>query len=84
MDAIVYWIGTHEAEIHFLDAILSAYDGLAVVRREFKVEDGETLYRVYVSPGMEEEFLELVERLRKRTTIGRLVREGEADVSSVS
>jgi len=84
MDAIVYWIGTHEAEIHFLDAILSAYDGLAVVRREFKVDHGETLYRVYVSPGMEEEFLELVERLRKRTTIGRLVREGEADVSSVS
>ena len=84
MDAIVYWIGTHEAEIHFLDAILSAYDSLAVVRREFKVDDGETLYRVYVSPGMEEEFLELVERLRKRTTIGRLVREGEADVSSVS
>ena len=84
MDAIVYWIGTREEEIHFIDAVLSAYDGLAVVRREFRVEDGETLYRVYVSPGMEDEFLEVVARLRKHAALGRVVREGEADAADVS
>ncbi len=75
MDAIVYWIGTTEEEIHFLDAIVSAYDGLASVRREYRLRDGETQYKVYVSPGMEDEFLELMERLRKRAKIGTLVRE---------
>jgi hypothetical protein len=82
MDAIVYWLGTSEAEIHFIDAVISAYDGLAVVRREFKIEDGETLYRVYVAPGMEDEFLALVARLRAAARIGRLVREGEARVAA--
>jgi len=74
MDALVYWVGTSEEEIHYLDAIVSAYDGLAAVRREYRLRDGETQYRVYVSPGMEDEFLELMERLRKTARIGSLVR----------
>ena len=74
-DALVYWIGTTEEEIHYLDAIVSAYDGLASVRREYRLKDGETQYKVYVSPGMEDEFLELMARLRKTAKIGTLVRE---------
>lgn len=81
MDAIVYWIGTTEEEIHFLDAIVSAHDGLASVRREYRLRDGETQYKVYVSPGMEDEFLELMERLRRTAKIGSLVREDDADAS---
>jgi len=79
MDAVVYWLGTREEEIHYIDAVIGAYDGLANVRREYKIQDGETLYRVYVSPGMEDEFLELVARLREMAAIGSLVREGDAD-----
>jgi len=82
MDAIVYWLGTREEEVHFIDAVLSAYDGVATVRREFRIEDGETLYRVYVAPGMEDEFLALIGRLRTRASIGRLIREGEAGVAA--
>ncbi len=82
MDAIVYWIGTTEEEIHFLDAIVSAYDGLASVRREYRLRDGETQYKVYVSPGMEDEFLELMARLRKRAKIGTLTREDDGDAPS--
>jgi len=77
-DALVYWIGTTEREIHYLDAIVSAYDGLASVRREYRLRDGETQYRIYVSPGMEDEFLELMTRLRRTAKIGSLIR-GEAD-----
>ena len=82
MNARVYWIGTTEEEIHYLDAIVSAYDGLAAVRREFRLRDGETQYKVFVSAGMEDEFLELIERLRKTADIGSLVREEDEDVSS--
>jgi len=75
-EALVYWIATSESEIHFIDAILSAYDGLASVRREFRMADGDTYYKVFVTEGMEEEFLEILERLRKKAEI-RDVRRGE-------
>jgi hypothetical protein len=77
-DALVYWLGTSEDEIHFIDSILSAYDGIACVRREFKLEAGDTLYKVYVTAGMEKEFLDVMERLRGRAEI-RSVTKGEDD-----
>jgi len=79
-DAPVYWIETAEEEIHFIDAIVSAYDGLATVRREFKIDEGATLFKVYVAVGMEDEFIQLLDRLRKRgAEIGRVIRGGEED-----
>jgi len=77
-DALVYWITTSEDEIHYIDAIISAYDGLASVRRDFRLKDGEAQYKIYVSRGMEEEFLEVMERLRQTAKIDRLIR-GEPD-----
>ncbi len=81
-DALVYWVGTTDEEVHYLDAIVSAYDGLASVRREYRLQDGETQYKVYVSPGMEDEFLELMARLRGTAKIGTLVREEDVDAPS--
>jgi len=84
-DALVYWIGMTEEQVHFLDAIISAYDGIASVRREYRLRDGETQYKVYVSRGMEDEFLEVVARFRRCTEVGSLVREEEApDATSPS
>ena len=74
MEAIVYWLATSEEEIHFIDAVVSAYDGLAAVRRDFKIIDGRAMYKVYVSPGMEDEFLEVMERLKGQARIEALVR----------
>lgn len=79
-EALVYWVGTSEEEIHFIDSILSAYDGVACVRREFKLEDGQALYRVYVTAGMEREFLDVMGRLRMRAEI-RSVTRGEDDAA---
>ena len=79
-DALVYWVGTSEEEIHFIDSILSAYDGVACVRREFKLEDGQALYKVYVTAGMEREFLDVMGRLRMRAEI-RSVTRGEDDAA---
>jgi hypothetical protein len=78
MEAVVYWIATHEAEVHYLDAIISAYDGLANVRREFRLRDGKSYYKVYVSAGMEREFLEIVDALRAEGAIEDAVR-GDPD-----
>jgi hypothetical protein len=77
-DALVYWVGTTEEEIHFIDSILCAYDGIACVRREFRLEDGQALYKVYVTAGLEQEFLDVMQRLRTRADI-RSVTRGEDD-----
>jgi hypothetical protein len=79
-EALVYWVGTTEEEIHFIDSILCAYDGVACVRREFKLEDGQALYKVYVTAGMEREFLDVMGRLRVRADI-RSVTRGEDDAA---
>ena len=77
-DALVYWVVTDEEEIHYIDAIISAYDGLASVRRDFRLKDGEAQYKIFVSPGMEDEFLEVMARLKETAKIERLIR-GEPD-----
>ena len=76
-DALVYWLATNEREIHFIDAIISAYDGMAAVRRDFRVLNGRAMYKVYVSPGMEDEFLEVMAHLRDVANISE-IRQGDA------
>lgn len=77
-DACVYWLNANEEEIHFIDAVISAYDGLANVRRDYRLQDGSIYFKVYVAPGMQDEFLHLVDRLRRATTIGDVIA-GEND-----
>lgn len=79
-DASVYWLNTTEKEIHFIDAIVSAYDGLANVRRDYRLKDGKIYFKIYVAPGMEDEFLAIIDRLRGVATIGEII-EGENDAA---
>jgi hypothetical protein len=83
-DAIVYWLGTTEDEVHFIDAVVGAYDGLANVRREYRIRDGRTEYKVFVGPGMEGEFLELVGRLGHVAGILSLERDESGESDSVA
>lgn len=80
-DATVYWVNTAESEVHFLDAIVSAYDGLANVRRDYHLRDGKIYFKVYVAPGMEDEFEEMMGRLHRVAKIGAFFR-GEDDEPS--
>jgi hypothetical protein len=77
-DAIVYWLQTDEEEIHYIDAIITAHDGLANVRRDYRLQNGKLYFKIYVGPGMEEEFLALMDRLREVARIGELIR-GDKD-----
>jgi len=83
LEASVYWVNTTESEIHFIDAILSAYDGLANTRRDYRLHDGKVFFKIYVAPGMEEEFEEVMEHLRREAEIGEFFR-GEDDEPSTA
>lgn len=78
-EASVYWLETTEKEIHFIDAIVSAYNGVANVRRDYRVKDGKTYFKVYVGPGLEPEFAQLIAQLRRRAQIGEVLREDATD-----
>ena len=79
--ALVYWLSTAEQEVHFVDAIISAYDGVANVRREYRLQDGRMYFKTYVAAGMEDEFLEILQRLQQ---VGRVhdFKKGELDAPS--
>jgi hypothetical protein len=81
-DATVFWLNTSEEEIHFIDAIVTAYDGLANVRRDYRLQDGKCYFKIYVGAGMEAEFLELIDRLREVAIIGELIKGGEDEAVS--
>ena len=81
-DAVVFWLGTSEDEIHFIDAVISAYDGLAALRRDFRIINGRAMYKVFVSQGMEDEFLEIMARLRSVAAISDLIRDDDLTSSS--
>jgi len=81
-DALVYWLATSEEEIHFIDAIISAYDGMAALRRDFRMINGQAMYKVYVSPGMEGEFLEVMARLRETASIADLISDDDLTLAS--
>ena len=83
-DALIYWLATTEAEVHYIDAIIGAYDGMAAVRREFQIFNGRIMYKLYVSRGMEDEFLEVMARLRETAAIGDLIRDDEQITSDPS
>jgi len=83
-DALIYWLATSEEEIHYIDAIISAYDGMAAVRRDFQLFNGRIMYKLYVSRGMEDEFLEVMDRLRETAVIGDLIRDDEQIASDPS
>ena len=78
-DASVFWLETSEKKVHFIDAITSAYDGLANVRRDYKLKDGKIYFKVFVAPGMEEEFLDLLEDLRAVAAIGDFLEEKDGE-----
>ncbi len=74
LKASVYWVNATEERIHFVDAILSAYDGLANVRREWRLQDGQMFFKIYVAPGMEDSFEIVMGRLSREAGIGKFFR----------
>lgn len=82
----VFWVETTEEGLFFVDAVLMSQDGVANVRREYREEGGprgimtgraiprggRKFFKVYVPPGLADEALALLERLRRYVPIGEI------------
>ena len=62
-----------------MDAVVTAYDGVANVRRDYRLKNGKRYFKVYVSPGMEEEFLKITDHLTRVARIEDILKGGLDD-----
>lgn len=72
-DSVALYVEMEEADLHFLDAVIKAYDGIANVRREYRVVDGEKQFLVYTSPGLLDFTVNKIRSLRQYIYIGKIV-----------
>ena len=72
------YVELEEEDLHFLDAILEGYDGIANVRREYRVVDGDKQFRILTSPSCLDRTLEVIRDLRRFIFVGRIVLEGKS------
>ncbi len=73
-DAEILWVEISDRDLHFLDAALMVTDGLANVRREYKLVGGRKLYKLFVAPGQLGEVERLIARAGRFVPIGRVIR----------
>lgn len=61
-----------ERDVHFLDTIIRGYDGIATLRRDYRLIDGKTYFLLFVSPGFRREVEGLLDELRQYASIGEV------------
>jgi hypothetical protein len=78
-DSIEVYVELEEEDLHFLDAVLEGYDGIANVRREYRVVDGNKEFRIYTSPGCLDRTLSVIRDLRRFIFVGKITVEKPDD-----
>ncbi len=72
METIRYLFRVERREINYIQSIIESYDGMA---RVSTIDPWEAIVEVFISPGCEEQFFNLLDDLTKREGI---VMQGEA------
>lgn len=75
-DSLVLHVEVDEEDVHFLDAIVDGYDGVANVRREYRIVNDNQQFLLYTSPGLVDFTVALIRELRSYIYIGRISVEG--------
>lgn len=78
-DSIEIYVELEEEDLHFLDAVIEGYDGIANARREYREVEGHKEFRILTSPGYKGKTLEVIRDLRRFIFIGRITVEGKSN-----
>jgi hypothetical protein len=62
----------NEQEIHFLDAIIEGYDGIATLLRDYRLIEGKTYFRLLIPQGFRREAEEVLRELREYAAVGEI------------
>ncbi len=78
-DSIEVYVELEEEDLHFLDAVIEGYDGIANARREYRVVNGRKEFRILTSPGYVDQTVSVIRDLRCFIFVGRIAVEGQSD-----
>jgi len=78
-DSIEVYVELEEEDLHFLDAVIEGYDGIANARREYRVLNGCKEFRILTSPGYVDRTVSVIRDLRRFIFVGRIAVEGQSD-----
>jgi len=78
-DSMEVYVELEEEDLHFLDAVIEGYDGIANARREYRVVNGRKEFRVLTSPGYVDLTVSVIRDLRRFIFVGRIAVEGQSD-----
>ncbi len=72
LDAITAWVELDPEAIHFLDAVFSAGEGLANVRREYRDDGARRWFKLFIAPGCVEEVRGTLARVAHYVPVGEM------------
>ena len=78
-DTLDLYIEVDEENLHLIDDIIKGYDGIANVRREYRVNRGQKQFRILVMPSFVDELKKILRGLRKYVYIGEIIIEGKSN-----
>ncbi len=71
-DSLEVYVELEEEDLHFLDAVIEGYDGIANVRREYREVEGNKEFRILTSPGCLGPTIAVIRDLRRFIYVGRI------------
>jgi len=71
-DTIALYVEMNEKDVHFLEMIIEAYDGVAHLRRDWFMRDGRRFFKILVPPDFEDELKGILENMRAYIEVGEI------------
>jgi hypothetical protein len=71
-DTRALYVELDEKDVHFLEMILTAYDGVAHLRRDWHMREGRRFFKILVPPDFLDEVERILEQVRKHVKIGEI------------
>ena len=71
-DTVNLFVEMKEKDLHFLEMILKAYDGIAHLRRDWFMQGDRRFFKILVPPDFVEEVKRILDNMRKYIEIGEI------------
>ncbi len=71
-DTIALYVQMAERDIYFLETIIEAYDGIAQVRRDWHMADGQRYVKILTSPEFGDEVRRVLDNVARHIPIGEV------------
>lgn len=71
-DTVDLFVEMNESDVHFLEMIIKAYDGVAHLRRDWFLREGRRFFKILVPPDLMDEVMRILHNMKKYIQIGEI------------